>query len=177
MISRSTLSWLVAGIILAPFVIFVFPEVVGLSDSYVVRSGSMEPAIKTGSIIFVRSIDSSKLGPDDVITFKTRETEDQLELTTHRIVEARENSGTYEFRTKGDANEDPDPMWVSEEKVVGRMFVTLPYLGYVLGWAKTSYGFVLLLVVPAVLIIANEILKINNELRKKKGIVYRKGGE
>src|SRR3989344_9540064 len=76
-----------------------------LPKAYIVQSGSMEPAIKTGSIVI--SYPSNSYSEGDVVTFS--KSVGAKNLITHRI-EARffpdgvDKAPTY--LTSGDANED-----------------------------------------------------------------------
>lgn len=129
----------------------------------IVESGSMEPAISTGSIVIVRP--SSVYNVGDVITFKSFSADVP---TTHRIQEKNvENSVTY-FTTKGDANEDADTNQTPESAVFGKVILAVPYVGFILDFARQPFGFVLLIVLPALLIVAGEIEKIWKEVRAKR---------
>ena len=130
---------------------------------YVVKSGSMEPTIHTGSLVAVSPAKSYAKG--DIITFGP-DTKDQAP-TTHRIVE--ENGD--EITTKGDANNTVDSRKISENDIIGRVHWWIPFLGYILALAKTSVGFVILIVIPATIVIYDEIRNMAEEvkkLRKKK---------
>ncbi|MCD5396329.1 MAG: signal peptidase I [Candidatus Pacebacteria bacterium] len=74
----------------------------------VVQSGSMEPSIKTGSVVVVKPASDYKVG--DVITFgpfsKTKPP------TAHRIYQIKEKNGQIVYITKGDANNSPDQSFV-----------------------------------------------------------------
>ena len=128
----------------------------------VVKSGSMEPFIKTGGIVVVREAASFRAG--DVITFG-KDTKTQIP-TTHRIYKINED-GT--FITKGDANNAPDPIPVSPAEVKGKVVWSAPYLGYILDFAKKPLGFILLVVVPALIVIVDEIWKIAREIGQMRG--------
>src|SRR3990167_3351690 len=65
----------------------------------IVKSGSMEPAIPTGSVVMVRPSVSYAVG--DVITFG-KDTKTDIP-TTHRIVAMNADNT---FTVKGDANEE-----------------------------------------------------------------------
>src|SRR5688572_678033 len=69
---------------------------------FVVRSGSMEPAIDTGDVVVSRPVHPDQLGPGDVVTF--RDPTRSAELVTHRVVEVSRQGDQYAFVTKGDAN-------------------------------------------------------------------------
>ncbi len=131
--------------------------------SFVVLSGSMEPAIHTGSVVAVKAQGEYNVG--DVITFG--ENGKTKTPTTHRIVEIKENDGDKSFITKGDANNAPDQKSVKENEVLGKVLFSVPYAGYVVNAAQKPIGFVLIIIVPAVIVIYDEILKIKKEIKKK----------
>jgi signal peptidase len=72
------------------------------------------------------------------------------------------------YITKGDANEDPDPREVQESDIVGKVLLSIPLAGYAVNFAQKPIGFALIIIVPASVIIIDEIKKIYLELKKKK---------
>lgn len=124
----------------------------------IVKSGSMEPAISTGSLVVVKPVERYAVG--DVITFGL-DTKTAVP-TTHRIIEIRGS----EFIVKGDANEEADQGPVQRSEVIGKVIFSLPYAGYVLDFARQPLGFTLLIAIPAGLVILEEMLTIANETRK-----------
>ena len=140
-----------------------------------VQSGSMEPAISTGSLVFVRP--SGSYAEGDVITFLSEPDADarnQFVTTTHRVVEITEVDGSPVFTTKGDANNANDAETVQAPEVLGKSVGHVPYLGYPVAYAKTQAGFIMLIVIPATLIIYSELVHIKRGVaemslaRKKK---------
>lgn len=93
---------------------------------YVILSGSMEPVIPTGSVAVV---DSSKrdVRPGNIATF-----ERHGDLVTHRSLSKTEEG----YKTKGDANTDPDSGTIPVENIRGTYLFCIPYLGYGFMWAK-----------------------------------------
>ena len=150
---------LVAGLL----IISVFP-VTGNIKFMIVQSGSMEPSIKTGSLVMVKPASDYKIG--DVITFgqvtKTKAP------TSHRIQDIKVNEGNVVYITKGDANNAPDAREVQKKEVLGKVVFSIPYLGYVVNFAKQPLGFALLIIIPALVIIFDEVKKIINEVKKAK---------
>lgn len=130
----------------------------------VVKSGSMEPYIKTGGIVIIKPAVSYEVG--DVVTFG-KDTKTQIP-TTHRIIEIEGTGPLRTFLTKGDANDSPDPAVIRLPDISGKVLVTVPYLGYILDFAKKPIGFLLLVGVPALFIIFDEIGKIIKEIRAIK---------
>ena len=94
---------------------------------FTVLSPSMEPTYKTGSVIYVKSVEPENLKVNDVITFSISKTT----TATHRIVEILpETKGALYFQTKGDANEVKDASPVHEANIIGIPVFTIPYIGY-----------------------------------------------
>ncbi|MCL4360185.1 signal peptidase I [Patescibacteria group bacterium] len=125
---------------------------------YVVLTGSMEPAIQTGSLVAVRPEKTYRKG--DIITFKSQNQPTQM--LSHRIYEVRTTSPPT-FITKGDANSAPDLPQVPQSQVAGKVILALPYAGYPVHFAKTREGLIILIIIPAVIIVYNELLTIRKE--------------
>ena len=134
----------------------------------VVESGSMEPAIKTGSVALIKPASSYKMG--DIVTFEGnfKNAKGQKVPTTHRIVEMRVEKGNPIYITKGDANEEPDSREISQSQIIGRVYLAVPYLGYAIETARTTYGFLALIIIPAGLIMWGQFGKISKEIKKMK---------
>jgi len=126
---------------------------------FTVQSGSMEPKIKLGSLIFVKPGTDYKVG--DIVTFKIQGGKTTI---THRIMKKNFQGEAVSYATKGDANEDSDPDEVKKENIIGKTFLTLPWLGFPVGYAKTKIGFILLILIPSVIIIYEELRKIKKEV-------------
>ncbi len=151
----------VLGVVAAMLVLSIIPA--SPWKTFIVSSGSMEPAIKTGAVALVISSDVYEEG--DIITFGSYSKEKPP--TTHRIVEIREDSGEISYITKGDTNDGVDMRPVSAKDVLGKVIFSIPYLGYLLYFIKTPLGFALVLGIPAGIIIYDEIKKIIKEVKKK----------
>ena len=105
-------------------------------EIYEVISGSMEPAIPTGSLVYVEWEEPEAVEEDDVIAFYSdRGTGGVI---THRVVRNQVVSG--QFITKGDANEQQDLAPVEYERYIGRVSLHVPYLGVILGRVVTVPG-------------------------------------
>src|SRR3989344_7332294 len=102
----------IAGILLFS----MFP-IKGNYQIKIVQSGSMEPGIRTGSIVIIKPEANYAIG--DVITFG--EDTKKSAPTTHRITNSQVLEGKTYFTTKGDANDDPDMAEVTADKVIGKV--------------------------------------------------------
>lgn len=118
-------------------------------EPYVVLSGSMEPAYRTGSVIYVIEAEADELAAGDVITFCL----EGDTIATHRITEVTENGGEIAFRTKGDANELEDAVLVTESQMVGTPIFTIPYLGYLVTYVHSTSGRYAVIAVGAALLL------------------------
>ena len=149
------------AIIALLLIVSIFP-IAGNYKILVVQSGSMAPAIKTGSIVVVKPSKSYEVG--DVITFG--EIGKGKVPISHRIYEIKDNNGQKSYITKGDNNNSPDANAISEDKIIGKIILTVPYVGYAVATAKKPLGFLFIIVVPAVIIIYDEMRKIKQEIVK-----------
>lgn len=130
----------------------------------IVLSGSMEPAIRTGSIVVIKPEENYKEG--DIITFG-KDTKKDVP-TTHRIVKIRAVEGRLLFTTKGDANDSEDSTEIRKDRIIGKVLFSVPYIGYILDTAKKPIGFAVLVGVPVLLIVYDEILNIYREVKKMR---------
>ena len=149
----------VLGIVLlialvAPFVVYAVPGVVGAEHSFVVLTASMTPAIAPGDVVIVDERDPSSIAEGDVITFVRGGSEVPV---THRVIDVVDGPTGIAFETQGDANGGPDASLVPGENVLGVVAITIPYIGYVIQFADSPAGFAALVVVPFGLLVLSEL--------------------
>ena len=133
----------------------------GKLEIKIVQSGSMEPTIKTGGLVVIKPESIYKEG--DIITFG-KDTKKDIP-TTHRIIAIKAESGVVIYTVKGDANNSPDPTEVRQSEIIGKVIFSVPYLGYIMDFAKKPLGFALLIGLPALYIAYDEVAKIVRELK------------
>jgi len=144
-----------------PLVVFALSsrfDVLGNYKPFLVQSGSMEPAIMTGDIVVIQSKSTYEI--NDVVTFKG----DSNRIVTHRII-AVDQGVEKKYATKGDANRSEDEAIISDRQVLGKVYLVLPKFGYFVAFAQSKQGLIFLLVVPAVVLILDEILKIKKNVK------------
>lgn len=132
-------------------ILFVGVRVIGL-DVYTVLSGSMEPNLPVGSLIYVKDVDSADLEAGDVITYMASE----KVVVTHRIVEVvpdENDPSVLRFRTKGDANNTEDEGLVHSNNILGSPVFHIPLLGYVSSYIQNPPGMYVAIGVGAVIIL------------------------
>ena len=92
---------------------------------YSVVSGSMEPAIPTGSLVYIGETDPGNVEEGEIIAFYGAG--DSASIITHRVVENRPMMGV--LITKGDANPAEDISPVPYENFIGKVARTVPGAG------------------------------------------------
>lgn len=102
----------------------------------VVISGSMEPGIPVGSVIFVQSVPVSEVAVGDVVTVERPR---NLGLVTHRVVEIVDAEGVVALELQGDANASPDPEPYAVQNA-GLLKAQVPFLGYVTLFFQSTQG-------------------------------------
>lgn len=133
-------------------------------STHVVSTGSMEPEIKTGSVVF-STLKSQEINKGDIIVFTSPENE---EITiVHRVMDIEGK----EYITKGDNNDSEDDWVVFKDDIKGEVIYKVPYIGYAIEWMKTTTGFIVTVCIPALLFIFVMIKKIkdgiNDEVSKR----------
>lgn len=94
--------------------------------AYVVKSSSMEPAIKAGSVIYVSQYrEEETISPGDIVSFQTGDAK-----VTHRVVAVDTKQGSV--ITKGDANKTRDSQPVTFDAIEGKVRFHIPVIGYLL---------------------------------------------
>ena len=151
-------------IILAIGFVYIAAPIFG-NNALIVRSGSMEPAVAVGDLIITRIHKNLAYKIGDIISFKNQE-----KIVSHRIIGLENQNGRIFYKTKGDANKNEDQGLVAESSIIGKAYFRLPYLGRLIAFTKTSAGFSLAVIFPALLVIAFEIQNIFKEIKKQKTI-------
>lgn len=154
------LSTILLIVLFALAVLLIGPNLLGMK-SLAVLSGSMEPKIPVGSIVYIDDVEPETLQKDDVITYSIG----GGTMVTHRVVEVDTTNQT--ITTKGDANEVQDANSVAFSQVVGKMKMHVPYLGYISIYIRTPLGIAAacgLLIIVVLLTFLPEIFKKEEEV-------------
>jgi len=120
--------------------------ITGSTPFVVITSKSMSPNINQGDIVILRKTEVQNVQLGEVIAFKVPSPWDSIypSPTIHKVVEKwTENNETY-FRTKGEANHDPDAWILPAENVISKPVLKIPYLGVLILFVRTLPGFLAL---------------------------------
>lgn len=132
----------------------------------VVVSGSMEPNLYRGDLLFLRGIDAENIqngtieGKEgDIIVFDARGLgwyHAPTDPIVHRVIDKKYDNGWF-FLTKGDANANPDIVWIPETRIFGVVTGRIPYIGWVKIILTESNLLIPLLVIVSVLLVGSVI--------------------
>lgn len=159
----SMLGTLLILAVIAAFLPLTVPRLLGY-EVYEVISGSMEPEIPVGSVIYVKAAEPEMISEGDIIAFWRRDS-----VITHRVVENHQSDG--EFITKGDANSQEDMTPVPYGDLLGRVKLHIPVLGTVMAILAGGTGKIyaaLLAVWGVMLHILAGILKASGERKNER---------
>jgi signal peptidase len=144
---KGTVLTVLCLLLITPALIYESPFLVGANSSYTVMSGSMSPTLKPGDLILVKQTSPEAVEIGDIVTVKY-----ETRILTHRVFEKKFENGVYLFKTKGDANEDPDPSWWNASQIIGKTVFVIP-----LGYLYSPYGYTLSFLVPCALLVGKQI--------------------
>ncbi|MDD1652577.1 MAG: signal peptidase I [Methanomicrobiales archaeon] len=118
-----------------------------------VRSGSVEPGLKVGSLVVTRPVQTEDISVGDVITFRSPMSG---EITSRRVSAIEDGPS---FRSEGIANGDDEAFVTPAQDVVGRVWFHAPFAGYLIQYLMTPVC-VLMLFVFGFAIVVNGIASI-----------------
>ena len=128
------------------------------AKSLTVMSGSMAPTISTGDVVVAQQISPMDARVGDIVSFRDPLEHDRV--ITHRVRAIHVVKDEVEFVTKGDANTNTEHWAVPEDGTIGRVAFHVPRLGYFMVWIHSTFGLLLLIVLPALILGATELWNI-----------------
>lgn len=143
-----------------------------LFGAYIIISESMVPQINVYDAVVTVRVDAEDIKVDDIITFVSKEIETAGTPITHRVIGIVYEDDTKQkivgFRTKGDHNNTADFALIAPDEVIGKVFLRIPMIGYVQTIMTKPIGWLLIVVVPCLLIIGSDVLKLVKNSKEKE---------
>lgn len=144
-----------------------------LFSTYVIVTPSMVPTIKIDDAIVVQRVDNDNYKVGDIITFASNDVNYEGLAITHRIVDKQTiDNKTSVYTTKGDNNKVIDPVSVKTDSIYGKVLFKIPKVGKIQEFFSHPANYLLCLLVPAVIFIGYDVVKIFTTMNKKKKFSY-----
>lgn len=128
-----------------------------------VISGSMEPTLNVGGLLYYHEQDLSDFDKNDILVYQT-----QNHIISHRVMDKVENG----FITKGDANKSIDSSVVNNEQVLGKgTDWCIPFLGFFADYIYTHKYILFVIVATLIVDLCNDYYRLH---KKKVGLIDEK---
>ena len=124
---------------------------------YTIISPSMEPNINVYDVVLVKKTNINKLKKGDVITFYSTNNYFGDTPITHRIANIDDRTSII---VKGDHNEKADNEKVIPKNIIGKVILVIPSLGKLQFFLASKSGFIVAIIIPAIVIITYDVYKI-----------------
>jgi len=113
-----------------------------------IASGSMEPTLSVGDLVFIKKVQTTSIQVGDVIVYRVPQIfQDRYgypPTVCHRVVDVQLSAGMVSFRTKGDAT-GQDPFMVETSSVIGKQSATIPLAGYLVMFPQSRPGWIFII--------------------------------
>ena len=150
----NVVSWVLVSVVCALILAIVIMLIVGFKPA-VVLTPSMTPNIMPGDLIVFKATDPENINEGDVITFwaSAESQEENGTSVTHRVVKKHnDGDGTFSFTTKGDYNDTNDSQPVPQERVIGKVYIVLPWIGQLFLFIKNNLLVIVFSVISIVIL-------------------------
>lgn len=127
----------------------------------------MEPTLPVGGVIITRAVPVETIAVGDIVTLNSGDT-----LVTHRVVELVSKEGDPKpwFRTKGDANRDPDTNLLSPKgDRASKTVLYIPEVGKLTAVTGNRSTFPFLVGIPALVLLAVCAREIWQGVKEERG--------
>ena len=104
----------------------------------VIATPSMTGELNVGDAILYEAYDASEdiIREQDVVVFS----KDDRTLIVHRVVDIENINGELRYITKGDANEEADSGYVTEDQLRGIVLCKVPHIGHPSLWLRDLFS-------------------------------------
>jgi len=135
-------------IMVASFTVYILPKFGWRVDN--LCSDSMNPELNVGDLVVTHTVEAETVEVGDIIVFYSNDAHENL--VSHRVINIERNP-SLSFITKGDAYDTSDPFVIPTRNLVGKVYLNVPLLGYLVAFIKTTPGFLVTLIVPGLIIL------------------------
>ena len=101
----------------------------------VIATDSMTGELNKGDVAIFERCDHDQVVAGQVVVFEKDDN-----AVVHRLVDIKRINGQLRFFTKGDANQELDTGYVTQEQLIGAVHWKVPYLGYPTLWLRSLFN-------------------------------------
>ncbi|UCB42872.1 MAG: signal peptidase I [Dehalococcoidales bacterium] len=151
------IGWSISILLVLVVVALVFVYFSPDYNVYLVKGQSMAPVINVGDMVVTGPVEGplgGEIKPGIIVTYQ-----DGSSSVTHRVIAVEGDS----LITKGDASEDPDSSSVPISEIGGVYLFRIPYIGYLSDFMRTTVGWLVVVIVPAILLVVFLVRRIVRE--------------
>lgn len=163
-----TLFWIILSLIAIYSTIIIFQKIIWKEKipnfmgykNFIVLTGSMEPTLNIGDIVFVK--ETTNIKEQDIVSFRV-----QNSIVTHRVVEIKEENEKNIYITKGDANSGNDTELLSIENIEGKYIFKIPFIGRIILFLQKPIGMIILCLIFSIFLMieSKKIKKIPKHMK------------
>jgi signal peptidase len=124
--------------------------------AYIVLSDSMSATdFKAGDLILIRDVDADTLKEGDIISYISQNPDSFGQTITHKIrYKVTDANGNPGFITYGTTTGVDDEYMVYYNDIIGQYRMNIPVIGRLFNFLKTVPGYIMLILVPFLILIA-----------------------
>lgn len=122
-------------VVLLALLFFIFYIQIGKLKVFSIVSGSMEPSITTGSLLFHQEDAFLDIQVGDIITYQL---DNSSIYVTHRVIHV--DYDKQQLLCKGDNNANVDTFYINKQQYVGTVLFHIPYAGYIMLFFNSDVG-------------------------------------
>ena len=100
----------------------------------IIATESMTGELNKGDAIVYKKYDDHYIQESDILVFLQNDNR-----IVHRVVEIERINGANHYYTKGDANDDVDPGYITDADIEGIVLFKIPYFGYLSLWMRDLF--------------------------------------
>lgn len=117
-----------------------------------VVTSSMAPEIDRGALVVIVP-PLHPLAVGSVVAF--HDPFDPSRTVVHRVIEVIHTPAGILYRTRGDANAQPDPRPLRSDEVIGRVGWSAPHIGGWIAWMRSFPGLIVVLGLPLTAVVVD----------------------
>ncbi len=132
---------------------------------YTILTQSMVPTIYAGDVIITYKNDDNKYEIGDIVTYRS-DLNGGINIT-HRVKESYVVNGKYSYKTKGDNNSIADSEIVKGERVLGKVVLKIPKVGYFQQYLVNNRKVIIGVLLASLAVVIYDVVKIFEGIRRK----------